>query len=476
MNSKRFLLLYPPISKKERYSSDIGNAGGEQLPLGIYYIAAWLRQSGYSVKVIDAEANKLSLEQVSAEIKKFMPDFIGISSTTVAFHRAVVAAKQIKKEVRNIPLILGGAHISSNVEHAMSFDAFDYGVIGEGEITLTELINALINNLSLETINGIAFRKNGEVVINPRREYISNLDILPFPAFDLVEDISLYAPPPSSYKKLPVINMITSRGCPNQCTFCDQNIFGRKYRERSAENIADEIKYLIHNFNIKEFSFVDDTFFINKKRIYRLFEILEQEGIHIYWSCGSRINNVDDEFLKFVKSKGCWYLSFGIESGDENILKLIKKNISLEKTKDVISSCKKHKIKTKGFFIIGHPGETIDTINKTIKFACKSKLDDILVTINTPIPGSPQYSEISKYGELGTTDWSEFNYWRPVFIPHGLSREILVEKHREIYRRFYLKPRILFRYFLSFFGKGGAKRFSAIFKASFFLLRKSKVE
>ena len=288
----------------------------------------------------------------------------------------------------------------------------------------------------------------------------------------MISDISLYTPPPSNYKTLTVINMITSRGCPNQCTFCDNNIFGREYRQRSAENIMEEIKFLRKKYGVREIAFVDDTFLINKKRIYKLFEILEKENIFFYWTCMSRINNTDFEFLKFLKSKGCWHISFGIESGDETILKLIKKNISLEKAKEVITWCNKLKIKTKGFFIIGHPTETIETIDKTIKLACSLKLDDIVTTINTPIPGSQQYAEAEQYGTIDKTNWAEFNYWRPVFVPNGLTKEILLRKHKEIYRRFYLRPRILFRYFMSFFGKGGLKRFTHVFKASSFIFRK----
>lgn len=265
---------------------------------------------------------------------------------------------------------------------------------------------------------------------------------------------------------------MTSRGCPNQCTFCDNNIFGRKYRQRSAENIAAEIKYLRKNFGVREIAFVDDTFLIDKKRLYKLFEILEEEKISIYWTCLSRINNTDYEFLKFLKSKGCWHISFGIESGDENILKLIKKNISLDKAVEVINWCKKLKIKTKGFFILGHPTETMETIEKSIKLACRLKLDNIIVTLNTPIAGSQQFEEAGRYGSLDKANWEEFNYWRPVFVPTGLTKEILLKKHREFYRRFYLRPRIIMQYFFSFFGKGGLKRFLTTFRASFYIFKK----
>ncbi|MEO5356602.1 MAG: B12-binding domain-containing radical SAM protein [Nitrospirae bacterium YQR-1] len=474
MAEKRFYILYPPITKMERYSSKVGSVGGEQIPLGIYYIASYLRENSYEVAVTDAEALKLTEDDIIREIRDFAPSFVGISSTTVAFHRALTVAKLIKETFPGIITILGGPHVTSNLQHAMSFDAFDYGVCGEGEATALELLNALSEGKSIEGINGISYRaKNGEIISTGRREYIDNLDTLPYPAFDLIADINLYKPPPSNYKTLPVVNIITSRGCPSGCTFCDKNIFGRMYRKRSAQNVFDEIHYLWEKYRIREIAFVDDTFLVNKQRIYDLFNLIKATGLFFHWTCMARINNVDFEFLKFLKDNGCWNIAFGIESGDEEILKVIKKDISLEKTRQVIGWCHKLGIKTKGFFIIGHPLETIQTMNKTIEFALSIPIDAVVVTINTPIPGSPQYAEAHKYGSLDTADWSQFNYWRPVFVPAGLTKEILLEKQKEMYTRFYMRPHILFEYFKSLFGRGGIKRLKAILP-SFYLLIQSK--
>ena len=470
----RMYLLYPPISKAERYSSDIGEAGGNQIPLGIYYLAAYLRKNEYDVKVTDAEAKRLSIEHILHEIKVWMPDVVGMSSTTVAFHRALECAEEIKQAFPAITIILGGPHVTSNVEHAMSYNVFDYAVIGEGEITLTELLRSLSGEDSIEHVNGIAYRTDDRLIKTPPRDYIENLDVLPFPAYDLIDDMSLYTPSPETYKMLPVMNVLTARGCPYQCTFCDRNIFGQQYRARSAENIFQEIQYLIATYHIREIQFVDDTFFVDKQRIHQLFELLDNAGIALHWSCLSRINTVDFEFLKFVKSKGCWYIAFGIESGDDQILKLIKKGITVEQVKRAIKWCHELNIKTKGFFMLGHPSETLETLNTTIAFALQLPIDDIVATINTPIPGSPQYETINQYGTLDKTDWAQFNYWRPVFIPIGLTQEILLTKQKELYRKFYLRPRIVMRYLKSFCGSGGLKRFATLLKASKYLLYRSK--
>lgn len=452
----------------ERYSSTLGSVGGEQLPLGIYYLAAFIREHGFDVKVCDAEAEKLSLDAIIELLQDFNPAVIGISSTTVAFHRALELAETIKNTFKEMTVVIGGPHVTSNCRHAMSFSSFDFGVIGEGEITFLELLKALSNNTPVEQICGIAYKNNsGEVVQTPPRQYIANLDDLPFPAYDLVRDISVYAPPPSNYKTLPVMNIITSRGCPNDCTFCDRNIFGKKYRERSAQNVFDEIKYLHATYGVKELAFVDDTFLINKARVYELFDIIRQEGYFFPWTCMARINNVTYEFLKFLKNNGCWNIAFGIESADETILKVIKKNISPEKVRIVIDWCYELGIETKGFFIVGHPTETVESINKTIAFAVSLKLSAVVVTINTPIPGSQQYSEAQQYGTLDTTDWARFNYWRPVFVPFGLTQELLLKKQEEFYLRFYMRPRIIWKYFCSFFGAGGVRRLTSIMRIFF---------
>ncbi len=470
----KVFILYPPISKLERYGSELGNAGGNQIPLGIFYLGAYLRSGGHEVRVIDGEARNLTTDDILAEIEAFGPELMGISSTTVAFHRAVETAGEVKAAFPGLPIVLGGPHVSSNTAHAMSCPQIDYGIVGEGEETLRDLMAALQTGGSLEEIPGLAYRRGEEVAVNPPRPLISDLDSLPLPAYDLIPDITVYSPPPTNYKKSPVANIITGRGCPNLCTFCDKTVFGNKLRQRSAEDVAGEIELLYRDYGVREIAFVDDTFTYGKKRIYKLFDILKQKGIFVYWTCMSRINTVDYDLLKFMKENGCWHISFGIESGSPEILKIIRKEISLKDAEKVIGWCRRLKIRTKGFFMIGHLGETEESLDLTIKTALELPLDDVVASINTPIPGSPQYDMVPDYGELDTTDWAKFNGWRPVFVPFGLSQERLLAKHRELYRRFYLRPRVLWRYGLSFLSPTGLKRFAVLFKSLPFLFKKQK--
>lgn len=467
------LLIYPPISKYERYSSDIGEVGGEQIPLGIYYIASYVRSHGFDVHCIDAEAQRLHNSEILDKIKDIKPDIIGLSATTVAYMRACDLAQAVKQRYPHLPMVIGGAHATANLKDVMEHPAFDYAIYGEGEITFVDLLHALEKKHDLSTVHGLAYRECEHVRINPPREYIQDLDQLPFPAYDLIPDLALYHPDPSNYRLTPVVNIITSRGCPNHCTFCDRNVFGQKLRQRTPENVATEIEFLVKQYGVREVAFVDDTFTIGKGRIQKIFTLLQQKEIQISWTCMSRVNTVDYETLAFMKKMGCWKIKFGIESGDEAILQKIRKNINLDTAREVIRSCKRLRISTSGFFIIGHPKETKESIEKTIDFALDVPFDDIVVTINTPIPGTVQYKEAEQYGTLDATNMSRFNYWSPVFVPHGLSSAYLIASQKRMYRRFYFRMRTVPRLIQDLISPTGMKRFRSYVLALKFLLKKN---
>ncbi len=352
---KRILLVYPPITKFERYSSNIGSSGGQQIPLGIFYLASFLQTKGYSAKVLDAESENLSYKDIIDCIKTQRFDVLGISTTTVAFHRTLELSEKIKEAIPNITIVVGGPHVSSQPRETLKFAQIDYAIANEGEETLVELLDALSAETSIDKIKGLIYRKGVDIIKNEKCPYIKDIDSIPFPAYDQISDFYKYTPPSNNYKKLPVANIITSRGCPNNCTFCDNNTFGRATRIRSAENIVAEIELLIKKYGIKEIAFVDDTFTVRPNRIYELFKLVKSKGLSFHWTCMARINTVDDNLLRYMKNNGCWNISFGIESGDENILENIHKNIKLKDVENVVGLCHKLKIKTRGFFIVGHP-------------------------------------------------------------------------------------------------------------------------
>lgn len=467
-----YILVYPPISRAERYSSKfLGSAGGSQVPLGVLYIASYLLKVGegnYDVKFIDAEHLGLSLDNLLEMISEYISNsektYIGLTSTTVCFNRTISVAQAVKEKFPNIKIILGGAHVSAVPQHAMSFDCFDYGIIGEGEITTYELLEALNNNKDIDTVDGIVYKKgNGEIVQTKKRQLIKNLDELPFPARHLVQNIDSYVPTLCDYRTMPVANVITSRGCPSLCTFCSHAVFGITYRERSAKNVFEEIKELINTYKIREIHFNDDTFLIDKKRIYELFELCRKEKLSFSWSCFARINNVNYEFLEFLKKNGCWHIAFGIESGDEKVLLDIKKDISLKRAEEVIRWCHKLGIKTKGHFIVGHPTDTRESIEKSIHFATTVPFSDVVVTISTPMPGSEQFEKLIPTEKHNELDYSKFNSWLSIVEPKGITGKELLVLQKKFYKKFYLRPSVILRYALSLISFAGPKRFVTLF-------------
>ncbi|MDH5509403.1 MAG: B12-binding domain-containing radical SAM protein [Nitrospinota bacterium] len=441
----KVLLVYPPISKFERYGGRLGFFGGNQIPLGIFLLASYLREKGIEVHAIDAEARLMKPEDIAQLLKRDGYNVLGISATTVAFHRALELAKCAKEISPDVVTILGGPHVSTSPGQPMEYDAFDYAIRNEGEETLVELLGCLEVDGNHEEISGLSFRKGGEIKVNPARRYIEDLDTLPFPAYDMIPDIGIYSPPPFNYKKSPVVNIITSRGCPFKCTFCETTTFGRKVRMRSAKNIVDEIQHVTEKYGAREIAFVDDTFTVQPKRIYEIFELARERNLDFPWSCMSRVDTVDDALLEFMSQRGCWYVALGIESGDEEILKRIKKNIKFSQVEKVVSKCHELGMVTKGFFMIGHPGETVETIEKTIKYAQSILLDHVVVTINTPMPGSEQYRTVNSYGTLDESGWTKYNMWNPVFTPTGLSKKTMLSMQKKFIRSFYLQPRVILR-------------------------------
>lgn len=439
-------LINPFITSVERYGKEIGDIGGHQMPLGIYYLAAVLLRDGEEPEVMDAEAMKLVHEDLVKKLRQAPPALIGITSTTVAFRNARSLAELLRRELPGVPIVIGGPHMTALPEPTMRTGAFDYGIVREGEEAFSELVRLLLHGHGSAADIANLWQATNAVVTPPSRvAYISDIDTIPFPARQLCGDIAMYRPPVGAFRREPVMSLITSRGCPYQCTFCDNNTFGRKTRFFSAEYVVREIEEVFVRYGAREIAFLDDTFVLDKKRLHRIFELLEKKNIEVPWTCMTRANNLDFETLKFMADKGCWQLRVGVESGNQNVLDFIKKGITLEQVRNVAAWCEELKIQTTGFFMIGHHIDTPETIQQTIEFALSLPFTDVTATINTPMPGTESYETARLYGTYDESDWTSLNYWTPVFVPKGLTRELMLEKQSELYRRFYMRPGVLLR-------------------------------
>lgn len=442
----KIVLTTPPITLKERYGRLSGAAN--TLPsLGLLYIAAVLRKEGYSVSVIEASSLRLSLKELVKEIIKNKPEYLGISATTLSIFSASVLADEIKKIFNPIKVIIGGPHLTAVPEETMQFfKSFDFGVIGEGEETIRELINCIEQGGKVSDVPGIIFREGDRIIKTAPRAFLDELDRLPFPAWDILRGFpDKYHPPPFRFKKLPAVYLVTTRGCPYQCIFCDRSVFGNKCRGHSALYILELIEYLYKEFGIREILIEDDTFVTFKSRLIEICEGIIKRGIRISWSCLARADAVTPEILSLMKKAGCWSVGYGIETGDPEVMRFIGKNLDLDKIEQATMWTRKMGMLSKGFFIIGHPIDTHDSIRRTIVFALQLPLDDMSVSMMTPFPGSRLYEIASGYGEF-ENDWGKMNELNVVFVPKGLTENDMYKYSKEILRRFYLRPRIVVNY------------------------------
>jgi len=452
----RIVFLTPPISLKARYGS-WAHAGNAMPSLGILSLTAVCRQAGFDTWVVEAAARDLDQDQVVNKIKAIEPRYLGLSATTFSINAAAHCAKLAKQITRSITTIVGGPHLTSVPRETMErFADFDVGVIGEGEATIVELVKALENGGNLEEVNGIIFRvKNSEKAgentplhHSAPRALIEDLDVLPFPAHDLLEGFPhAFHPPPFKTTQFPAASIVTSRGCPNRCIFCDRSVFGNHCRAFSSHYIIAWIRELVHRYGIKELLIEDDTFVLFKSRLVEICEGLLRERLGISWSCLGRVDMVTPELLKLMRKAGCWEIGYGIESGAQHILDFEKKKIDLAQVEQAVKWTMEAGILAKGFFMMGHPHETEESMRTTVAFARKISLSDISVMMLTPFPGSELYSTANQYGVFNN-DWSRMNLLQPVFIPKGLSEEKLNYYTRRMLKEFYLRPRIIREYFL----------------------------
>lgn len=442
----KILFATPNLSLEERYGTLAG--GGSAAPsLGILSLAAVCRKHGYRTAVIDSAALGLDEAELLRRLQKERPEVLGLSATTLSILHAQAVASKARRVLPGLRVLIGGPHVSAvPVESLERFSAFDIAVVGEGEETIIELLRAIEGGAGLEDVRGIAWRCDGAVRLNPSRLAIKHLDNLPFPAWDLLEGFpARYVPAPFKTRRLPSVSLVSSRGCPHRCIFCDRSVFGSACHAFSAEYLLELVKDLHKSYGVREVCFEDDTFMTSQKRLVEICRGLTESRLDLSWSCLARVNDVTAENLALMRRAGCWQVSFGIESGSQGILDRIHKKVTLEQIRRALLLSRAAGLMNKGFFIVGHPGETPQTLGETLRFMLDLPLDDVSVSMLTPFPGSELYERAEEFGSF-ERDWSRMNLLNPVFIPFGLTREDLLAAQKEMIRSFYLRPRIVLNY------------------------------
>jgi anaerobic magnesium-protoporphyrin IX monomethyl ester cyclase len=415
-----------------------------QPPMGLALIAAVLEDKGYEVNVIDANALQLKPEDVISRLAD--ADVAGITAMTPTISKAIDIARQIKEVKPELPVILGGAHATLLPEETLkAAPEIDILVRGEGEETVIELLQALENKQPLDEIKGISYRKDGKIISSPMRTGTIDLDSLPVLAYHLLP-WKKYRPHPPHGRALPFAVIITSRGCPFQCAYCSKPIFGNKFRAQSPERVVEELAFYQGELGIKEFAFYDDVFTMDKKRAYAIADKIIEKGLRLQWTCETRVDLVDGELLSHMKRAGCYSVAYGIESASQEILDTINKGITLEQIEESVRMTHEAGLQTVGYFMIGSPGESPETIRSTVRLAKKLKLDFAQFSVTTPFPGTRLYEIYMNNRENGDIPWDSFVYAgtgkgiTPVFENDLLGRDEIQYWTRRAYREFYLRP------------------------------------
>lgn len=415
-------------------------------PLGLGYIAAVLRENGFKkIDLFDPEAEKADWQQIEGRLKKFSADIIGISCVTATYSIAQKIAKLAKRINSSTLIVMGGIHVSALPrESLLETPEIDLVVVGEGEYTMLDICR---KEKTFFTIPGIFYRSGSKIIGTKPRLFIDDLDQIPNPARDLV-NLENYQPPSHMNVGRKSVTLISSRGCPGTCTFCASRIVaGRKFRVHSPEYVVGEIEHLRNNYGFNHFIFEDDAFTIDRERVVRICRLLLKRKNKIIWSCFGRVNFIDTNLLKIMKGAGCYLIGFGVESGDEKILRNIKKGISLSDCRKVFKLSRRIGLKTQGFFMIGNPGETVESIKKTIKLAIELDPDFAFFSPLVPYPGTEIYQEHRRLGLSPSGEWSNYSAFgdnlalkNKNFPPETISCYCSLAN-----KKFYLRPEYLWR-------------------------------
>jgi len=471
----KIYLLNPPFVPNfvrcGRWQGAAARSGGLDYPKWLAYATGVLEET-FEVRLVDAPARKLNKEDVIKDVKKFKPDLIVVDSNFSSLSNDINVTKSLK-EYTGATTVLVGPPASQFPEQILKNEGVDVVAKFEYDFTLREIAEAIEKGNGFKEIKGISYKENGKIVHNPNREFTTSEDLnnMPFVSKVYKKHLNIrdYFLSQSLY---PEVQIFAGRGCPHKCTFCSWpvTLMGRKYRARSAENIADEFEWIKENLpEVKEIFIEDDTFTINKKLVRQFCEEIKKRKIDITWSCNARAD-LDYETMKKMKEAGCRLLIVGYESGSDEILKNIKKGITTKKAREFTKNTKKTGLLIHADFIIGLPGETHETARETLEFIKEIKPDILQMAVATPIPGTEFYEYVKKNGYLLVDDMSESidenGYQNCIVSYPGFTKEDIEKWVNKILKSYYLNPSYLLTFIRGVIRGGGIDHAKSVFKAA----------
>jgi anaerobic magnesium-protoporphyrin IX monomethyl ester cyclase len=415
--------------------------GMKSPPLGLAYIGAAAERLGCEVKVIDSASIGLSSRQLIDRVVEYEPDVFGVGTTTMGYQEGLSLVSSVKERLPRTFTVMGGPHVTfTDQETLRQCAGLDTVVRGEGEKTFEELLLARQSGASLSTIEGLTYRVNGDILRNPDRPFVQDLDSLGFAGYHLL---------PMEKYRMGRGNlfacMITSRGCPYCCNFCSSsNLFGKRWRFRSPEHVVAEMEYLKDRFGCQEVEILDDTFTVSPQRADRICELLINKNWDLLWSASSRIGTLTSKLADKLKRAGCTTLYLGFESASQEVLDSLCKGIKLEEAFKTMEVVRKAGLRAIGSFILGCPADTVETIKKTVRYARALSPRYAQFTLLTPYPGTPLYNEAMAGGLIAEKDWTKYTIVDPTFKHPSISARKLKRYVNWAYISFYLRPRYIF--------------------------------
>ena len=450
MKLEKALLFNPPVGLYQRGEDrcqaevDGGSATSLRPPNDLGYIASMLRQIGVTPFVADYPAEKKQWRHFEEDLKTIQPDILVMSITTPTIKDDMKAFSVAKGFRSNVFTIAKGAHFYiCNKEESKDaiYDVMDVAIIGEAETIINNLVLAKRSSSDFSKVRGILYRNSHKQIVQTEPEpFWIDLDKIPFPARDLMKN-HLYTRPDTGE---PQVTIQTSRGCPYQCIFCLSPIIsGMKLRERSIGNVIAEIEECVEKYNIRNFFFRADTFTINKNTVIALCKEIINRKLDIAWVANSRVNTIEEERLEWMKKAGCWLVAFGIESGNDDIQKRIKKGTTQAQAREAVRLCKKLGIKTYGFYLIGFPWETREMIMDTLNLAIELRCDFSEIHIAIPYEGTEFYKIAQDFGILTETAIGHNYFSNPAIGTLHVTRDELIEMRKKALKSLYLNPRYI---------------------------------
>jgi anaerobic magnesium-protoporphyrin IX monomethyl ester cyclase len=428
-----------PLSKKAAEKLGIFPS----LPLG--GLAAWVRQNGYDVKLIDLHVENVYPKDAGDRVRDYDPQIVALTAKTLGWPAVIEIAQMVKASCPKAVVVVGGPHLSIYAEESMTWECFDIAVVGDGEETFLEICERVESKSELDDVLGTVVRlKDGEIVRNPPRPLSRSINKYPMTAWDLI--------PIEDYNCLtllrPFATMVTTRGCPWHCGYCSQ-VYSEKLRFRSIDLVVDEMEYLVKKRGVREIVFFDETFTIGKKRMMKFSDEVQRRGIKVKFNIRARVDTVDRDVVRALKKAGLRSIHMGVEAGTDRVLKIMNKQITREQTERAFRVCREEGIDTRGYFMIGYYDATPADIEETIRFASNIGLDWASFSVATALPATDLYRIAQERGYVDGDFWKQYTIDGGGFIPQleteTFTAEMLRSYRTKAYMSFYLRPDLIRR-------------------------------